>query len=467
MWTKRRAPTIQPVGIEENASRVVWQLAWPAVALNSLQVVNSLLDSAFVGHLQPAALTAYGGAINVLFLMFSLAMALGTSATALVSRAYGADRHEELRQAARQCVSLALVGGFALLGVAIAMAPGASRLLLPPDDPEAISLMIRFLGLWATSIPALYLIQVLAGSLRGVGDTKSPMVISGIQILLHIVLNFILIFPPRDMGNGIVIPGFDMGLMGAALSMSISAWFAAIVYLLFTGRTPIGEQWRIQIPIRNWVNRILKIAIPAATMSILRVLSMAAFTIILRFTPQASEAIGGMRVAFSVEGIMFMPSFGLSMAAAALVGQSLGMGRPDRAEKLAWTAAHYAAAVTLALVVPIFVGADYIANLMIKDQPEYAYQAALLVRYLCVTEVFFAYAMVVIGAMQGAGDTVRPLWITIVSAWILRVPLAFLLALPFGFGSVGAWIAMSVTQAIQGILAMWVFRQGKWKEKEV
>lgn len=173
---------------------------------------------------------------------------------------------------------------------------------------------------------------------------------------------------------------------------------------------------------------------------------------------------------------MFMPSFGLSMAAAALVGQSLGMRRPDRAEKLAWIAGHHAAGVTLLMAAPIFFGAHSICSVLLPGKPEVIAETVLLIRWLCATEVMFAYSMVMIGAMQGAGDTIRPMWITIISLWGMRVPLAFLLALPagtpvfgialplgFGLGAVGAWSAMSVTQAVQGVLSLWAFKLGAWK----
>lgn len=451
----------------ERAARVVWLLAWPAVALNSLQVINTLLDRGFIGHLEQAALTAQGGSTNVMFLMFSLAMALGTAATALVSRAFGAGQIEQFRMAARQSVSVAVGVGLVLAVAGALLAQPSAYILLPPKDAVAIRLMGQYLTAYATGLPAIYLIQTLAGSLRGIGDTKSPMVISGLQILLHITLNFILIFPPRQTTVGITIPGFNLGLVGAGYALSISAWVAAVVYLLYTVRTPLGELWRFSIPSASWVKRIFRIAIPAAGMAILRVGSLMVFTLILAHVANGSVAIAAMSVGFAVESIMFMPAFGLSMAAAALVGQSLGMKRPERAERLAWTAGHHGALVTLFLSVPIFFAAPYIAHALVGGKDALAAEAALLIRTLCVTETMFAYAMVMIGAMQGAGDTTRPFWITVICMWGLRVPLAYVAAVTLNFGAAGAWFAMSFTQAVQGVFAVWLFRQGQWKLKKV
>jgi putative MATE family efflux protein len=453
--------------LRENSAKVVWALAWPAVALNSLQVINNLLDIGFIGHLQTAAMTAYGAATVLVFLIFSLAMSLATGATALVSRAFGAERIEEFRTAARQSVSLALTFGAVFAGLGVLAIPIADWVLIPKGEHEASRLMWTYLLTYAAGVPAIYVIQALAGSLRGIGDTRSPMVISGIQILSHICLNYLLIFPPRVIPGGIRLPGFDLGLQGAALAFTLSATLSALIYLLYVHRTPLRDAWRLTIPGMNWTIRILRISIPAALMAVLRVASLGVFTGILASTSQGAIALAALRPGFAIESIMFMPSFGLAMAAAALVGQSLGMGQPDRAERLGWTAAHHAALVTLAVSIPIFLFADSIAGVVIEGKPEVTEQTALLLRYLCVTEIGFAYAMVLLSAMQGAGDTVRPMWITFICLWGLRVPMTWLLVFPFALGPAGAWMAMSVTQLLQGILGMAAFKQGRWKLKEV
>jgi putative MATE family efflux protein len=450
----------------EHPSRTVWGLAWPAVALNSLQVVNTLLDRFFIGHLTLSAFTALGGALSVTFLTFSIAMALATGATAIVSRAFGAGNQAEYQEASRQSFGMAWMCGIIVGGLTIVLSPLLSKALLPTDDQDAVRLMTGLLIAFGAGLPAIFVIQTLAGSLRGIGDTRSPMVISGIQILLHIVLNVLFIFPTRQM-YGITVPGLGMGVIGAGTALATSAWVSAIVYSIYCGRTPLGQAASLHIPAKRWVSRILKIAVPAATMAILRVLSLFAFSVVLKYVPNSSVAIATLPLAFGIESIMFMPSFGLAMAASALVGQSLGMKDPDRAERLGWVASHHGAIVTLALSVPIFIFAPEIAGTLAGGKPALIAESALFLRWLCVTEVLFAYAMVMIGAMQGAGDTVRPLWITVFSLWGLRVPLAYVLAFPFGMGSLGAWIAMSFTQAVQGILCIILYRKGAWKTKEV
>jgi len=313
--------------------------------------------------------------------------------------------------------------------------------------------MTAFVRAYAVGMPAIYLIQTLAGSLRGIGDTKSPMWISGIQILLHISLNFFLIR--------------QYGLVGAAMALSASAWLAAIGYLIYQQRTPLGASSLFALPSRDWTKRIVRIAAPAAAQAILRVLSLTAFTLILKGVPSASAAIAAMSVGFAIESIMFMPAFGLSMAAGALVGQNLGAKNPARAERLAWMAGHHAAVVTAVVAIPIFFLAHPIALGLVGGKALIAQDATDLIRALCVTEVLFAYAMVMIGAMQGAGDTKGPMWISILALWGLRVPLAWLFAITMKMGAPGAWLSMSATQAVQGVMSIWLFQRGHWKAKKV
>lgn len=472
---------IQEPGIAvENPARVVWALAWPAVALNSLQVINTLLDRGFIGHLHTAALTAHGGATNIMFMMFSLAMAVATGATALVSRAYGAEDLGEVRKAARESLGVAMYVGLAIFLLTAGIAGWASEILMPPGATEAKGEMTHFLLAYSAGLPGIFIIQTLAGSLRGIGDTRSPMVISGVQILLHIVLNFLLIFPTRHMG-GVTVPGAGLGLVGAACALSGSVTVSAVAYILYVRRTPLGALPPFRFPQKAWLARILRIAVPAAVMSTLRVLSLTAFTLVLKQVPNAEAAIAAMSVGFAIESIMFMPAFGVSAAASALVGQSLGMKRPDRAERLGWVAAFHGAIVTLLIAIPVYLLAPGIASTIVEGKTDIALEATSLLRYLCMTEFLFGLAMVLMGAMQGAGDTVRPLWIAIIALWGIRVPLAIILALPKGFalggwipltfalglGAKGGWLSMAGTQGFQGILALLAFRQGKWKTQKV
>ncbi len=451
-------------GESEPAAKTVWRLAWPAVALNSLQTVNSLLDSLFVQSLEPGALTAVGAATTTIFLFMSLSFMMATAATALVSRSYGAKDMSGCEEAARQCLALGARAGVAAALLCLPVAWLASQFLAP--TARSGELTWQYLSIFAAGLPAYFIIQALAGSLRGTGDTKSPMVLSGAQIGLHILLNWLLIFPNHQIGP-ITIPGANMGLQGAAIAMLASAWLSAIAYSVWAARGPLQARMVFFKFSWSWTKRILRIALPTGVMSTLRVLSLAAFTYILNLGDRAADAVAALRVGFSIESLAFMPAFGLSVAASALVGQSLGAEKPDAAARLGWTAAHHAGVVSAIASLILVFGAYPLASAVIPSQPTVAEAAAHYLIAIGSTEVFFAYGMVLIGAMQGAGDTVRPLWISVTSLWGIRVPLAWVLAVGLGWGYIGCWATMAITQVFQGGLAMYWWQRGAWRRAKV
>jgi Na+-driven multidrug efflux pump len=167
-----------------------------------------------------------------------------------------------------------------------------------------------------------------------------------------------------------------------------------------------------------------------------------------------------------MESIAFMPAFGFSMAASALVGQSLGRKKPDEAERLAWSATNQAVIVMSVMAVVFFAFAPQFAAFFI-ERPEQQAIAVSYMRIVALTEPLFGYAMVLTGAHQGAGDTGRPTWANFISSWVLRVPLVYIFAVGMKLGSTAAWAAMAVTQAVNGAIMIYLFRQGKWKEKSV
>ncbi|MDQ2985664.1 MAG: MATE family efflux transporter [Armatimonadota bacterium] len=444
--------------------RTVWELAWPIIALNSLQVVNSLLDARFISALGGPALNASGAAQSLVFLFVSLAFAIAVGATALVSRFYGSGERENLLKASRQTTTISLFLGIAISVLGYFSLPAICGLFVDPAG-EAYREMLRYLGPLMVGIPAVYIFNNLAASLRAISDTKTPMVVSGIQILCHMALNFILIFPPRALW-GVMIPGADLGIAGAGWAFAISAWISALLYFPASGRTVLGRTWKLQMPEMAWISRTLKIALPASLMTVIRVSSFAVFSMALKHTNEGEAALGAMRVGIAMEAIAFMPAFGYSMAASALVGQNLGARNPERAERLAWAATNQAVIVMSIMAVVFFAFAPQFAAFFI-EQPAQRDIAISYMRIVALTEPLFGYAMVLTGAHQGAGDTGRPTWANFISSWVLRVPLVYIFAVGMKLGSTAAWVVMALTQAVNGLIMIYLFRKGDWKRKTV
>lgn len=456
---------------------IVWHLAWPVIALNLLQTLNSLLDSYFLGKVGASAIAASGAAFNITFLLMGLAFALGTATTALVSRFFGADEQRNMIDASRQSVTLGLVIGIVLTILVALILPQLASLFADPSGPVYADLM-RYVHPILFGVPAVFLFAIVAASLRAIGDTKRPMYVSGAQILLHIILNYLLIFPTREVVLHMEVfglrlfhaewtmPGAGLGIAGAGWAMTISAWFAAIVYFPVASRTILGPVWKLQWLSRGWVWRIIRIAAPASLSALIRISSMSAFMLVLKHTVEGEKVYGAVRVGFAMESIAFMPAFGYMVAASALVGQSLGMKDPDRAERLGWAAAMQTFYIILVLSVLFFIFAPWFSGLFLHDPLQHE-AATNYLRIIAITEVMFGFGVVFTGALQGAGDTIRPTVVTLVVQLGLRAPAAWLFAVYLGHNSTGAWWVMSATQAIGGAVMIWLFKQGKWKLKEV
>jgi putative MATE family efflux protein len=453
----------------ENLAKALWTLSWPVVTLNLLNVVNALLDRFFIGTLPRAALTAHGAAVSVIFMLFSLAFSVGIGAGAIISRAYGAKDYDEVKRGADQAVRVSVYVGLGLGLTAALTAPLAAKLILPATSVEAQTMMVQFLLAYSVGLPAMCINQTLAAALRSIGNSVAPMFLAGIQVPVHIALNYLLVYH------------FRLGLLGAGISLSASVIVSLFCYFLYARRSVLQAHISLKPPSLEWFTRILKISMPSGFQAILRTLSLLVFTLVLSSLNNGEAAIAAMTTGFAIEMIMFAPAFGISAAVSALVGQSLGAKDPKRAESIGWIGAMVAFLIAAVVSAPIYFAVPSFAHSLVGSKPDVQSELVSIVRFLCVTEPLFCLAMVLNGGLQGAGETKHPLWISIISLWLMRVPLAAILALSAGsplllginlpiglaLGAKGAWIAMSVTQGVQGFLCGFSWRKGHWKVVKV
>ncbi len=452
-----------------NDSSILWKLAWPAVTLNTLQVTNNLIDTKFVSSLPVSALTAVGASGTITFLMFCIAISVAIAASALVSRAYGAENVEEYQESAKQVFSFGFYVGIACLILLYVLKPFIIYHFLPNTDIEAGKYMDTYLSLTIFCLPAWMIIESVAGSMMGIGDSKSPMRISGFQVILHMILNVFMV--PTNLGLiGLPeVPGLGWGVYGAGLSFVSSMWIAAIVYILWARRTPLGNMVSLQLPNIKWIERILNISGPASITWFLRVGMYMVLTKLLAELPgtEGSIAIAASRSGFALESICFMPAIGLSQAAGALVGQSLGMKDTDRASRIGWLAGHYSGLITGIAALILYIYVPQVAAWLVNEKPAVMNEAISFLRLMCFSEIFFGYALGLTGALSGAGDTKSPLWIAFISLWVIRIPLLYLFMFHLDMRAEGAWIVLTFTQGLMGLFTMIVFGRGKWKSIKV
>jgi Na+-driven multidrug efflux pump len=169
---------------------------------------------------------------------------------------------------------------------------------------------------------------------------------------------------------------------------------------------------------------------------------------------------------FRIEAVIFLPAFALNMAASVLMGQNLGAANPDRAEELGWKIGKTAVALMSLMALVMFILAEQIASVFTSN-PDVLAETVRYLRFNLVSEPFMALSVVLGGGLQGAGDTRGTMWVVVTAMWLIRLPLAYVLAIPLGYGATGVWVAMLISMVIQGAMMAARFRSGKWKNIRV
>lgn len=453
-----------PASTLREIHRQVWTLAWPSVTMMLLQTFNSLMDVFFVGHLpnSAAALAATGVGGSIIFLLISIAMGVSVGTTALVARFTGAQEREHVAFAAGQSISLSFVlalifGTITYLG----RGPMVALMLDTHRSPESAALCVQFLSAALLCALPLFVMNALMGAFRGLGDTRTPLLITIVTIAVHITGNALLIY------GRLGLPA--LGVRGAGIALAASVWVGCALYIAaLLYRSPLkGTLQRRHLRLSaEWAWRILKIGIPAALQALIRTLGMMSFTGLLARTVEGAAGVAAMQIGLRAEGIAFMPGFGYSVATSALVGQSLGAKDPERAERYAWAASVQSVAVMTFMAAVFFCLATPLTRLFTHD-PTVLRLGTDYLRINAFSEPFLGVSMVLIGAMQGAGDTIRPTWITFFTMWLVRMPLAYLLVFTLHLNTHGAWLAICLTTIVGGFMSYGLFRTGGWKRMKV
>ncbi len=439
-----------------NIGRAIALLAIPMVLEMLMQSVFELVDAYFVGRLGADALAAVGVAGSLLILVLAVGFALSMATTAMVARRIGEKDAEGAGVASFQ----ALVAGAAisipisLLG--LFFAPEMLRLMATPENVIEVGTGYTVV-LFSTNAVIMFLFLINA-IFRGAGDAVLAMKALALANLLNIILDPLLIF-----GWG---PFPEMGVTGAAVATTIGRGLGVSfqVYLLVRGKSRIHlhvEQARVVMDV---MRRLIRISGPAVLQYLIGTASwLALFRIINTF---GETAAAGYTVAIRILVFALLPSWGMGNAAATLVGQNLGAGKPDRAERSVWITS-FSNMVFLGIVaVGMYVFAEALIAFFTDDAEVIAIGMDCL-RIVSYTYVLFAFGMVIVQAFNGAGDTTTPTWINFVSYWLIQIPLAYVLAHLVGWETSGVFAAVAISQAALALISVWIFRLGYWKTKAI
>jgi putative MATE family efflux protein len=430
--------------------RAVILLSVPMILEMCMESVFALVDIFFVGRIGKEAVAAVGLTESVLAIVYSVAMGLGMAATAMVARRIGEKNESEASHAAAQAILICMV-----LTVVISLAgAGFAPHLLKVMGASAATVHIgtmytRIVFSGSIVIMMLFLIN---GVFRGAGNASIAMWSLWIANGCNIVLCPLLIH--------------FYGLPGAAMATTIGRGVGVCYQLYHLLRSKgviriIRKQFQ---PDGVIIRGLLKIA---WTGTLQFLIGSASWIVMARIIARFGDtAIAGYQVAIRILIFFLLPAWGMSNAAATLVGQNLGAGRPDRAEQSVRTASAFNAAFMLVVTLIFLFGGGIIVSFINRD-PQVAAVSIHALQIISPGYIFYGVGMVLTNAFNGAGDTRTPTIVNLFCFWTFQIPLAWVLAIVLGLGPKGVFLAIVITETTISIVSFLVFRRGGWKRVKV
>jgi putative MATE family efflux protein len=436
--------------------RAVFLLAVPMVLELVLESTFAVVDIFFVAQLGASAVATVGLTEAYLFLLYSVAIGLSMAVTAIVARRIGERRSEEASLSAVQSIALAVLISvpFALAGIFWAQ----DLLRLIGGDGWVVEHGYRYMQ-WALGGNAVILLLFVINAIfRGAGDAAAAMRVLWVANALNIALDPILIF-----GLG---PVPAMGVEGAAIATTIGRGAGVLMqlWIILKGSEHLSVT---RNALRLHGATMLQIVRTSLGGIGQMVIAMTAWIFLVRILAIVStEAVAGATIAMRIMMFTLMPAWGMSNAAATLVGQNLGAGEPARAEAAVWRIGWMNMAFTLAVSAVFFIAHDAVIGLFTQDPAIVAIGGEWL-SILAYSYFVYGWWMVSVQAFNGAGDTMTPTWINLVFFWLIQIPLAWVLAVPMGWAHSGVFWAVFISETGVGLFTLWLFSRGRWKNTSV
>jgi putative MATE family efflux protein len=439
-----------------NLGRAILLLSIPMILEMLMEASFAVVDVYFVATLGASAVATVGLTESVLSLVYAIAIGFSMGTTALVARRIGEKRHEAAADAAGQAI---LVGVAASVPVMLAGLFFARDILaLMGADAWSVEYGYKYTVWMLGGNVVIMLIFIINAVFRGAGDAATAMRVLWLSNGLNIILD-----PALILGWG---PLPVMGIEGAAIATNIGRGAGVVLQLwvLIRGAKHIRvrlSQVRVRLGI---MLRLIRTSIGGIGQFIIATSSWIGMVrIIAEF---GSDALAGYTIAIRILVVTFLPAWGLSNAAATLVGQNLGAEQPDRAERSVWLTG--LANMTFLLIVSLIyiVFNEALIRIFTRD-PDVIVSGTMCLRTVAYGYLFYAWGLVLTQAFNGAGDTYTPTKINIVCFWLVEIPLAWLLSLKLGAGEVGVYWSIVTAESLVGIIGFWLFRKGRWKEQKI
>ncbi|GAC1338891.1 MAG: MATE family efflux transporter [Myxococcales bacterium] len=436
--------------------RAILMLAVPMVVEMAMESVFAVADVFFVARLGADAVATVGITESMMTLLYAVAMGLSIGAMATVARRIGEKSPDRAAAAAVQAIGLGILVALPLGALGYFLAPRLLQLM--GGSPWVIEEGVRYTRMMFAGNATILLLFLVNAIFRGSGDAAISMRVLWLANSINIALGPCLIF-----GLG---PFPRLGVLGAAVATNIGRG-TGVLYQLY--RLTRGDA-RITVEARH-----LRLE-PATLLAMLRLsgnavvqtlIGMSSWVGLVRILASfGSAAVAGYTIAIRLVMFALLPSWGMSNAGATLVGQSLGAGKPARAERAVWRAGTYNA-VFLGVVGAAFIACAVPLVALFTQEPLVAGTAVRALRIVSAGFLFYAYGMVITAAFNGAGDTFTPTLLNLGVFWVFELPLAWALARPLSLGPTGVFIAVAVAFTLLALLSALLFRRGAWRTRKV
>lgn len=436
--------------------RAIFLLSVPMILEMLMESVFALVDIYFVSKLGIEAVATVGLTEAVITLIYSIAMGLATATAATVSRRIGEKKYSDASNAAAQAIIAALS-----IGLLIAI-PGvifSSDILSLMGAEEKISQeLYPYMTIMLGGNAIIMLLFVINSIFRSSGDAALAMRVLWLANIINCILDPVLIF-----GLG---PFPELGIKGAAIATNIGRGIAVCyqLYLLFkgTGRVKLKIS-HLKLDFKVMFG-ILKISIGGMVQTLI---AHSSWIFMVRIIAEfGSQVLAGYTIAIRVIIFSLLPSWGISNASATLVGQNLGAGKPERAEKTVWITGFINIAILgIFAIIFITIPAKFIQ--FFDNSVEIVYYGSNCLRIISYGFIAYAFGMVIVQSFNGAGDTLTPTWINLFCFWMVEIPVAYVLSMKLGFKENGVYYAILIAETCMTLIGIYLFKRGKWKLKEV
>lgn len=436
---------------------IIFTLAWPTMLEQLLQTAVQYIDTAMVGSLGTAATAAVGATTTINWLIGSSVSALGIGFLSFIARSMGAGEKENARKASAQAVLAVLVAGIFFTILTLSLSKYVPVWMQVDDNIQGLASRYFFILYSPMLFRAATII--FGNILRAVGDTKTPMRVGLLVNIINVVLNFLLIYPTREI-MGISIYGAGLGVVGAAIASAIAFTIGGILITiaLFKKKevSPFGISLR---PDMSILRPCLKVAIPNMFQRFATSLGYVAFAAMINSLGEVSTAAH--TIANTVESAFYVPGYGMQAAAATLAGNALGAKDKKKMKDLASMLIFIETVLMIVSGGLLFIFAPEMMHLFSKSEEVIAL-GAIVLRMVAVSEPIYGISIVIEGMLQGVGNTVTPFVFNVIGMWGIRIVGTFICTQMLAMGLVSAWGCMILHNVILFVMFLVYYLIGRW-----